>query len=195
MLFPMDRKYRIEWRKFGLNPSVMLHLLSHTVPLLSESHCTLGHTAYTHEHTSSHMAHIGICTRTNKHPAVCYLQKYISFFRVFVKNIEYRIESQILLYAWRVQTLFLSLSLFFPLSRVCVFDTTESPASFICLFGVCCHKQNLHVDINSLWSLTELMNVNYASRYSASCRSGYTRTYACIWAHTHASKQTHTLGS
>lgn len=41
---------------------------------------------------------------------------------------------------------------------------------------------NLHVDINSLRSLTELMNADYASWYSAPCRSGYTCMYTCVWA-------------
>lgn len=97
-----------------------------------------------------------------------------SSFRNLLKNTGYCIEYWMILYACQGQTLSICVMC------VCDLGGTKSPASFIRLFGVCCHRPNLHVDINSLWSLTELMNVDYASWYSATCRSGCSCTYTCI---------------
>lgn len=58
-LFPAERKYQSERRKFGLKSSVMLHLLSRFVPKHSESHSQSQHTG---TRCSYAWAHTSLCT-------------------------------------------------------------------------------------------------------------------------------------
>lgn len=186
-LFPAERKYQSERRKFGLKSSVMLHLLSRFVPKHSESHSQSQHTG---TRCSYAWAHTSLCTgNTPEYGSErCETPLNLDRYALFCSVLQ-RVHGMALGTCFMCAKAELS-SL--RVSWVFEFDTTESPASFICLFGVCCHKPNLHVDINSLRSLTELMNADYASRRSDTCRSARTCTYACIWTRTHGCKHTHT---
>lgn len=175
--FPTERKYQTVRRKFGPKSSAMLHLLSCIVPPReSQLVAAPGDTLM---HISTHFSHIGL------------IQEYIKEQTSPDMPIIYTGTSCFFAFSWGFRLLnmgsyFLHAKLS-SWSYVCV----RVPSLFYS--SVCCHKPNLHVDINSLWSLTDLMNADYASQCSDTCRSACACTYACIRMRTCI--QTRTLGT
>lgn len=138
MVFPTERKYHTEWRKFGLKSSVMLHLLSPIVPRHSKSHSQSQHTGthclYTQAHAFSHRAHSGICKRTNKHKDAYYLHKYILFLSIHtrIQGIVLSIGS----YFMCVKAELLSLCVLCVCVCLSWIQPTPQPPLFVCLVCV-----------------------------------------------------------